>query len=170
MKIKNSILFVLALVLLTSCKQEAEEPYISKAKDIETVFDNISVPPKAERESGSTSNGEEAVGEESSMTNDNDESTDDSSSLNDEEISFTDADEEEESDFAVDMKITTANVRFRMGPSSDYEYTETIPGGTEVEVLEEGLGSDGSWVRILYQGIEGFVSSELIEEIVETTE
>lgn len=54
----------------------------------------------------------------------------------------------------------TANVNLRKGPATSYESLATIPSGTKVTVLEKG----SSWSRVVYNGVEGYISSKFLSD------
>lgn len=59
------------------------------------------------------------------------------------------------------MKKTKDNVNFRRRMKiSDNNIIDTLPKGTEVEVLDE---SDLTWAKISYGGKTGYVSKEFLE-------
>ena len=60
---------------------------------------------------------------------------------------------------AVLILKTNGNVRLRKGPSTDHDMIELLPGGTNVEVVEQR--SDG-WSSVKYDGKDGFIRSDLL--------
>lgn len=54
----------------------------------------------------------------------------------------------------------TSNVNLRKGPATSYESLGTIPSGTKVTVLEKG----SSWSRVVYNGVEGYISSSFLSD------
>ncbi len=58
--------------------------------------------------------------------------------------------------------VTTANVNFRKGGSTETGIIRTLKQGTEVEVTE--YNADG-WSRVTYNGKEGFMKSDYIKAL-----
>lgn len=57
---------------------------------------------------------------------------------------------------------TTGNVNVRTGPGTDYARIATLAAGRPVDVL----ACQGSWCRIGYQGMRGWLSASYIERAV----
>jgi hypothetical protein len=55
----------------------------------------------------------------------------------------------------------TSNARLRSGPGTVYETLDTMPAGAEVQVTARN--NDGSWLQIVYEGVQGWVSASLAE-------
>lgn len=57
--------------------------------------------------------------------------------------------------------ITTANVKFRSGPGTDYEVIGYINKDVEVVLLEEVHG----WYKVSYNGQEGYISADYSSKV-----
>ncbi|HIY20824.1 MAG TPA: SH3 domain-containing protein [Candidatus Flavonifractor merdigallinarum] len=58
-----------------------------------------------------------------------------------------------------------ATLNVRSGPATTYSKVTTLPAGTIFQIV----GVDGSWYKISYNGQTGYVSSEYVETVKETT-
>jgi len=59
------------------------------------------------------------------------------------------------------VEITGSNVRVRVSPSLDAEVITLLPKGLKVAALE----NVGNWIKIIYNGREGFVSADFAKEV-----
>ncbi len=62
--------------------------------------------------------------------------------------------------------ITTGNVNFRKGPSTDYSIIKTLLKGTKLTYIEQ----NGKWIKATYNGVTGYVSGNYVEFINSTQE
>lgn len=133
MNIKKIIFSIFILFSLTACGKE-EEVYEKRDVKVDSVFDKI---------------------EESS--NKNTESQDEDKKDNEES---TEENIEEKTEEENNKAQVTNTVNLRQSPNTDEDNVlGSIPGGSEVEIIE----SQGEWSRISFQGMEGFVRSDLLE-------
>jgi uncharacterized protein YraI len=56
--------------------------------------------------------------------------------------------------------VTTADVNMRAGPGTQFQRLATLPAGTGVDIAS----CTGAWCRVVYRGITGFVSRNLLDE------
>ena len=64
---------------------------------------------------------------------------------------------------------TTEGVNFRSGPSTDAERIRGIGTGNEVEMISHDP-SPGGWSKVLFEGAEGYVSSEFLALQIRNTQ
>lgn len=56
--------------------------------------------------------------------------------------------------------VTSADVNVRAGPGTQYAAITVLPAGTPVDVED----CSGSWCRIVYRGVSGYVSRSYLDE------
>ncbi len=148
---KSLIVLASFCILLSSCSvlEREEEVYESKSREVKSVFDDINVPNKEERERLAIED-EKLEEEETPSINQNyptdNQTTDDQVEEDRQRSTTTDL------NLRSQMKLNNKNVLM------------TIPEGRSVELLEDNLGNDQTWSRILYDGQEGYVKSEYLLE------
>jgi len=60
---------------------------------------------------------------------------------------------------------TNGSVNLRSGPSRDTNLIRTLAGRTNVQVIEQVAGQDGyNWSKVIHNGTEGFIRSDLLSE------
>ena len=60
---------------------------------------------------------------------------------------------------AAEVKVTTANLNLRTGPSTSYQVILVIPKGAQVEVT----GYSGNWAKVTYNGKTGYASNAYLK-------
>ena len=148
---KSLIVLASFCILLSSCSvlEREEEVYESKSREVKSVFDDINVPNKEERERVAIEDEKLEEEETSSIKQDyptDNQTTDDQVEEDRQRSTTTDL------NLRSQMKLNNKNVLM------------TIPEGRSVELLEDNLGNDQTWSRILYDGQEGYVKSEYLLE------
>ena len=68
---------------------------------------------------------------------------------------------EEETTSAGRLKVTTETLNIRSKPSEDGDLVEQAEYDDVLEIIKK----EGDWYKINYNGTEGYVSAELVEEI-----
>lgn len=68
---------------------------------------------------------------------------------------------EEETTSAGKLKVTTETLNIRSKPSEDGELVEQAEYDQELEIIKK----EGDWYKIIYNGVEGYVKGDLVEEI-----
>lgn len=144
MKPKKIILLIILSLSLTACNKEVEN-YEPKEKKVDSVFDNIKVISKDERET-------------------NTETVDKSSNVHTQDADATretDESDQEQSSETKDLVMrTNTDVNFRTEPSLDADIITVIPEDTQVIVLEEDTSN--GWSRIKYEDKHGYVDRSLL--------
>ncbi|MGQ3360181.1 MAG: SH3 domain-containing protein, partial [Phreatobacter sp.] len=56
--------------------------------------------------------------------------------------------------------VTTGAVNMRAGPGTQYERITTLPAGAPVDIAD----CTGSWCRVVYRGVTGYVARSLLDE------
>lgn len=139
MKTKKNIILVLlicSLTIFTSCGKNAEEnPYVSKEREVDSIFDHIKLPAPEEREK---------IDIEDNDTNQNDE--------------------EDNSDNELELvtRKVRSNVNLRTEPSTESDIIIVVPGGSEIEILSENQGDTGDWTKIRFENNEGYISNNFL--------
>ncbi|MEM8551823.1 MAG: DUF3300 domain-containing protein, partial [Pseudomonadota bacterium] len=59
--------------------------------------------------------------------------------------------------------VTTTNVNFRTGPSTEFQSQGVLPGGTPVEIVDCEAG--GTWCSVIVDGQDGFISGNYLNEV-----
>ncbi|MCR5430740.1 MAG: SH3 domain-containing protein [Eubacterium sp.] len=78
-----------------------------------------------------------------------------------EEVTTEEETTEEETTSAGKLKVTTETINIRNKPSEDGE----LIAQAEYEDVFEIIKKEGDWYKINFNGTEGYVSAELVEEI-----
>lgn len=144
MKPKKIILLIILSLSLTACNKEVEN-YEPKEKKVDSVFDNIKVPSKDERETNT-----ETVDKNSNVHTQDAEATRE-----------TDESDQEQSSETKDLVMrTNTDVNFRTEPSLDADIITVIPEDSEVIIVEEDAGF--GWTKIKYEGRQGYVDRSLL--------
>lgn len=144
MKPKKIILLIILSLSLTACNKEVEN-YEPKEKKVDSVFDNIKVPSKDERETNT-----ETVDKSSNVHTQDAEATRE-----------TDESNEEQSSETKDLVMkTNTDVNFRTEPSLDADIITVIPEDSEVIIVEEDAGF--GWAKIKYEDGQGYVDRSLL--------
>lgn len=144
MKPKKIILLIILSLSLTACNKEVEN-YEPKEKKVDSVFDNIKVTSKDERET-------------------NTETVDKSSNVHTQDADATretDESDQEQSSETKDLVMrTNTDVNFRTEPSLDADIITVIPEDSEVIIVEEDAGF--GWTKIKYEDRQGYVDRSLL--------
>ena len=78
-----------------------------------------------------------------------------------EEVTTEEETTEEETTSAGKLKVTTETLNIRSKPSEDGDLVEQAEYDEVLEIIKK----EGEWYKINYNGTEGYVSAELVEEI-----
>ena len=111
MKKIKILIFIISLLMLTACSKNKNESYVSKSREVDSVFDKINVPNRSEREKLNKEIEEESIDET-----------------------------ETEIDEDVETKTTLINLNMRTEPIVDAEIIIVIDKGEKVIILEEDAG------------------------------
>lgn len=145
MKKIKILIFIISLLMLTACSKNKNESYVSKSREVDSVFDKINVPNRSEREKLNKETEEESEAEDESADETEEESIDET---------------ETEIDEDAETKTTLRNLNMRTEPVGDAEIIMEIEEGETVVILEEDAGY--GWTKIKYDGEEGFVDGSLL--------
>lgn len=111
MKKIKILIFIISLLMLTACSKNKNESYVSKSREVDSVFDKINVSNRSEREKLNKEIEEESIDET-----------------------------ETEIDEDVETKTTLINLNMRTEPVVDAEVILVIKKGEKVIILEEDAG------------------------------
>lgn len=172
MKSKSLIVLVYICLLLSSCSvlEREDEIYESKSREVDSVFDGINVPNKEERErlalENETDNNVTATNDEvanEAKPNKVFEDEDEDTPTNQDDPNYNQTTDNQDQEDTERSTSTYLNLRSEM-ILNKRNVLITIPEGRSVELLEDNLGDDQTWSRILYDGQEGYVKSEYLLE------
>ena len=146
MKKIKILIFIISLLMLTACSKNKNESYVSKSREVDSVFDKINVSNRSEREKLNKETDKESEAEDETDNETEEESIDET---------------ETEIDEDAETKTTLINLNMRTEPIVDAEIIIVIDEGEKVIILEEDAGF--GWTKIEYEGNEGFVDGSLLE-------
>ena len=78
-----------------------------------------------------------------------------------EEVTTEEETTEEETTSAGKLKVTTETLNIRSKPSEDGDLVEQAEYDQELEIIKKS----GDWYKIRYNGVTGYVTGDLVEEI-----
>lgn len=145
MKKIKILIFIISLLMLTACSKNKNESYVSKSREVDSVFDKINVSNRSEREKLNKETDKESEAEDETDNETEEESIDET---------------ETEIDEDVETKTTLINLNMRTEPVGDAEIIMEIEEDETVIILEEDAGY--GWTKIKYDGEEGFVDGSLL--------
>ena len=145
MKRLKLLVFIILIFTLSACSKNKVESYETKNRKVDSVFDKIDVPNKAEREKLNKETDKESEAEDETDNETEEESIDET---------------ETEIDEDVETKTTLRNLNMRTEPVGDAEIIMEIEEDETVIILEEDAGY--GWTKIKYDGEEGFVDGSLL--------
>ena len=149
MKKIKILIFIISLLMLTACSKNKNESYVSKSREVDSVFDKINVPNRSEREK---------------LNKEIEEETDKESEAEDESADETEEESIDETETEIDedaeTKTTLRALNMRQQPVGDAEIIMEIEEDETVIILEEDAGY--GWTKIEYDGEEGFVDGSLL--------
>ena len=63
-------------------------------------------------------------------------------------------------DLCIALNTTTSNINIRVSPSLNSKISGNLPAGDQAQC--EGKTDDNEWIKVHYEGIEGWISSEIV--------
>lgn len=68
------------------------------------------------------------------------------------------------------IEVVSEEANIRETPSTQAVILTTVGKGTQLDVLEENSNEEGTWYKINYEGIEGYINGECVTEISDKPE
>lgn len=163
MRIRKLVYATILLLALSSCNKE-EEHYESKNVKVDSVFDKADDSKESEADKDKSKNEDK---EKEEKTVNQSPKNDDQSNENKDTNKDDQGDNQDNPPSDKGKKYRTKDgLNLRRNPNIEEDnIIDVIDKGTELESIEELNANGFDWIKINFEGKEGYLSKDLLEEV-----